>query len=59
MANNAVQDPTRPLSLNDRLVVKKAATKRLSLVCEHFGGVPEATARMMLILMESGINMRI
>jgi hypothetical protein len=59
MANNAIQDLTRPLSLGEQSILKVAAMKRLSQVRAHLGGVPAETIDSLLTLMESGLSMRI
>jgi len=58
-AAHALQDKSRPLSLEKQLILKEAANKRFSLVRAHLGGVSDETARKLQILMQSSLNMRI
>jgi len=59
MANNAIQDLTRPLSLTEQMMLKKAAMKRRSQVRANLEGMPVEIIDSLLTLMESSFNMRI
>ena len=59
IADNNNPDPTRPLSLADQYAVKVSAMKRSAMIRLRIRGVSELTSRTLMILLQSGLIMRI
>jgi hypothetical protein len=59
IADNSNPDPTRPLSLADQYSLKASAMKRSAMIRTRIRGVSELTSRTLMILLQSGLIMRI
>jgi hypothetical protein len=59
IAENNNPNPMRPLSLADQCSVKVSAMKRSAMIRARIRGVSELTSRTVMILLQSGLIMRI